>query len=108
MPWKSTTISGLLLLLAAGPLAAQSVIEIPDEVNCPDCEIVLTPITTIGKMADDVALRMDSQFAIDHERERIYVGQTYLPGAIVMYDFDGNLLGTFGRSGEGPGNSEHL
>lgn len=87
---------------APAPASAQTEQVVTDEVTCPDCEITLTHVATLGKLEDDVALNMISQFALGPEGP-IYAGQTYLPGTIVMYDREGDLVSTFGRVGQGPG-----
>jgi hypothetical protein len=104
-PWAVAVSGGLLSTLVSLPLAldAQVGVVIPSEVACRMCEIALTPITTLGKVDDEVALRHDSRLAIDPERRLIYVAQTYVPGTLFMYGWDGDRLASFGRAGQGPG-----
>lgn len=101
----AVTASTLLAFVLLGPnvLIAQTEVEITDEVACPRCTVTLTPIVTLGDLNDEVALKHDSRLAVDPVRERIYAVQTYVPGSVVMYDFAGDIIGTFGRAGEGPG-----
>ena len=89
-------------ILLATPLAAQTETIVSDRIACVECYITLTPITTLGKLEDEVAFSRISNFAIDPSGY-IYAGRTYLPGTIAQYDFDGNLVSTFGRPGRGPG-----
>jgi hypothetical protein len=84
-------------------LSAQTEIVINDEVACPECEIKLTPIATLGRLDEEVSLSLLSTFAVDAERRHIYAAQTHTPGTIVLYDWDGRLVSTFGRVGGGPG-----
>lgn len=89
-------------MMMPATVPAQVEIVVSDEIACPRCEITLRPIATIGKLEDRVALGVLSEFAVD-PHGRIYAALTYLPGALVMYDWEGNLLDTFGRTGRGPG-----
>lgn len=84
-------------------LPAQTEIVIADEVACAECEITLTPVATLGKLDEEVSLGRLSVFAVDPERDHIYAGLTHTPGAIVLYDWDGRLVSTFGQIGGGPG-----
>lgn len=103
--WEVLMFAGVSfgVLLTVGEAHAQDVVEIGDAPACPECRVVAKHVATLGGSAtDSVLLRANSKLAVD-SRGRFYVGQTFTAGIIAMFSASGELVRTFGREGEGPG-----
>ena len=105
------TVCLLLFALAVDrvtrtPLHAQEPEQVSGEVTCPECDITLDTLVTIGGLDGpglDV-ISMFSKYAVDR-RGRILVGGD---AEISVFDSTGRYLRTVGRRGEGPGEFQSI
>jgi len=76
--------------------------EIDPRATCPECRIVLHHVASIGRLEDAASIGPASRLAIDH-RGRYLLGPTFTMGEVAVYSPSGDLIGSIGRSGRGPG-----
>lgn len=99
---KPITPIATLLLVTSSPsgTGAQEPVSIPDDPSCTGCEIRLERVATVG--LDGPLLSRLRSLAMDSDGW-FYVGSTYEPGVIAVYDPTGRHVRNIGREGEGPG-----
>lgn len=95
-------IGMMLVMLVPQPASGQRILEIPAKPTCRDCRIELLPVNSIGRLSDPVSLRHDLAVAVDSEGS-FFIANTFNRGEIAVYGPDGAYMGSFGRSGQGPG-----
>lgn len=94
-----------LLVLSAGSLAAQLpvAIRVSGVPSCGTCEVRVRSRVILGSRSDSVGIAGLSNVAAGGSGE-FYVVSPFMPTAgALTYDSAGVLLGTLGRSGNGPG-----
>jgi len=93
------------------PVAAgQEAIVIPDEVSCPQCEIKVSRVATLGSESEPspgFVCQYWTRVAAN-SRGQFYVAPTCTGGEIDVYSAEGEWLETFGRLGEAPGEFAHI
>lgn len=99
-------ILGLLMMVAVGPLSAQTPLirDVRGSASCTECRITAHRTATLGALTDSVPIGPLAVVAVSRDRQ--YVGgATAVDPRILVFDSAGQLAATLGRSGDGPGES---
>ena len=74
--------------------------------GCPDCEIELTRIVTLGGINDPGGVTQADQVAVDSQGR--YVVANVMRSELTVFDRAGTYIRTVGRSGGGPGEFRNI
>lgn len=102
---QAALLSALVLLpfeMSAQSPAARGAVSIRPTESCAACRVELILRTTLGSPADTLLLRPAPRLDVD-SRGWVYVGPTFGPSQIAVFDPDGQLRFGLGRTGQGPG-----
>lgn len=95
------------LLVSGGPVGGQSVIHVPSQPSCPECEIRLEQVVVLGDREGPGTVDHETPVVKRDSRGRYYM--SYPGGASVkVFGPDGSYLTTIGRRGKGPGEFEGI
>ena len=108
MIMRCLMVSSLTVVAALHAVHAQAPVRrltVTDQPACPRCTIELRKVVTLGANGDSVSPDIMATVARD-SKGNFYVGPVDTPGAVLIYDSSGRIVGSVGRRGQGPG--EHL
>ena len=83
-------------------IAAQHVVVVSRSESCRRCAVELMPFASIGASTDPLLIKRVPSVGVD-SRGLIYVGPTFGPSQIAVFDSTGTVRFGFGRNGRGPG-----
>lgn len=103
----STLILSILIIAltefaSAGPIAAQSTIEITGPSACRNCSITVEHVIDLGDDDGEGIIESDVATAARDSRGRYFVVESY-GVRVKVFDSTGAFLTTLGRRGQGPG-----
>jgi hypothetical protein len=106
-PYNSLIVRTFMTLLvqsgvAHNPLWAQRSLTVSTRPVCAACEIRLDSIAVLGRIGDAETLMGNSR-VVRNASGRYYVGPTYSPGNVAVYDARGAFVQAIGHQGAGPG-----
>ena len=93
-----------LLALAPMPVAAQTAVEIDDQITCPECVIEVGAPVTLDPPAGHVYFVSIPPPLVARDREGNYiVTRVQGDGLVAVFGADGTYRSSYGRIGDGPG-----
>lgn len=95
----------LLPFIATASAGAQTAtVSVPDNLTCPECKIVVSPVVKLGGSTDEEGLIGGRGSMVTRDsRGRYFVTLSVNPSEFLVFDKTGRFLRGVGRKGTGPG-----
>lgn len=100
------SIVGVSALAVASALTFQE-LTVPTKPTCSSCRLTLQHVAQLGPGAGAASPKLNAQ-VLRLADGSFLVNRTYTTGTIARYSAAGQLLGTWGRAGDGPGEFQYI
>lgn len=105
--WRATAptlVAAILSMYGSVSGFGQTVVEIDDDIACPDCRIETGPPVVLAAPGDRLRFSSDLPPGVARDRSGNYIAGPLLGDALIAaFGPDGSYLSSHGRIGQGPG-----